>query len=792
VARRWNELLLESIRNDLARPVVHARNLFHVSAAMYDAWSIWDEGRTATAATTAGSTSGTNLCDTPDERAAFKECRKINNCGKFDRACLVKCRAEHCRYEDVVVAAAAAVRSSPYLVRAINGTDADVEQVLASSSSEGESWDRESARRASISHAAYGMMRWRYAQSPGFDNMLPQYHALLDEYGLDPAYNSTTGNDPRAVGNRIANAYIQHYLEDGSHEEIDYSNLHYKPVNLPLFPHEAGSNHVGTPDRWQPLSLRTFIDQSGNSRPYGEYPAFLGPEWGSVTPFSLREDQKSVRRDEAGNEYVTYLDPGPPPMLHLDADGKPTTSREEQLQFLRGFEQVLHWSGHMDPTDGVMVDISPASVGDATIPTMDEVADNHDYLWFYDALHGGDIGRGYDRNPVTGDPYPRQEVPRGDYARILAEFWADGPDSVTPPGHWYVMLNDVIDNIPPSERRVGGSDPAVDVLEYDIKAYFALGGAMHDAAIAAWGLKGAYDYVRPITVIRWMAENGQRSDPNVERYHPLGLELIPGLVEMVTVESTKDGERHANLKDRVGEIAVKCWRGPEYIGDVETENAGVSWIPVAEWWPYQRPTFVTPNFAGYVSGHSTFSRTGAELLTALTGSPYFPGGLGEYLAPANEFLVFENGPSVDVRLQWVTYRDASDQCSLSRIWGGIHPGFDDIPGRLMGNILGPQVWELATNYFSGEAAPLEPKIDQLDTLLVPEPKAEPKICFGDVNKDGRVDNTDFNLIFRMQGRSCPDNKLCPEDLDGDLFVGNEDISEFFRAYVDSDCDGGLV
>ena len=43
VARKWNEVLLEAIRNDLARPTVHARNLFHVSAAMYDAWAAYDE-----------------------------------------------------------------------------------------------------------------------------------------------------------------------------------------------------------------------------------------------------------------------------------------------------------------------------------------------------------------------------------------------------------------------------------------------------------------------------------------------------------------------------------------------------------------------------------------------------------------------------------------------------------------------------------------------------------------------------------------------------------------------------
>lgn len=82
---------------------------------------------------------------------------------------------------------------------------------------------------------------------------------------------------------------------------------------------------------------------------------------------------------------------------------------------------------------------------------------------------------------------------------------------------------------------------------------------------------------------------------------------------------------------------------------------------------------MSPPFAGYVSGHSTFSRAVAEVLTHATGDPFFPGGVGEFVAPRNDFLVFEDGPIVDVVLQWATYRDAADQCSLSRNWGGIHP-----------------------------------------------------------------------------------------------------------------------
>ena len=97
---------------------------------------------------------------------------------------------------------------------------------------------------------------------------------------------------------------------------------------------------------------------------------------------------------------------------------------------------------------------------------------------------------------------------------MIAEFWADGPDSETPPGHWNTLANYVTDH-PLLERRLGGEGPVLDPLEWDVKLYLALNGAVHDAAICAWGLKGHYDYVRPITAIRHMAGLGQSPDPEL-------------------------------------------------------------------------------------------------------------------------------------------------------------------------------------------------------------------------------------------------------------------------------------
>ncbi|MGH3093399.1 MAG: DUF6851 domain-containing protein, partial [Gaiellaceae bacterium] len=42
VARVWDEALLDAIRRDVPAPTVHARNLFHASAAMWDAWAAYD------------------------------------------------------------------------------------------------------------------------------------------------------------------------------------------------------------------------------------------------------------------------------------------------------------------------------------------------------------------------------------------------------------------------------------------------------------------------------------------------------------------------------------------------------------------------------------------------------------------------------------------------------------------------------------------------------------------------------------------------------------------------------
>jgi len=322
--------------------------------------------------------------------------------------------------------------------------------------------------------------------------------------------------------------------------------------------------------------------------------------------------------------------------------------------------------------------------------TRDEIITDTPHALYAKTLSGGEV------NPATGKPYEPERVFRGDFSRVLAEFWADGPSSETPPGHWNVVANEVSDS-PELASRIGADSAGR--LKWDVKLYFSLNGAVHDAAIAAWGLKRAYQSVRPISMIRYLSGRGQSSDPTGPSYDPDGLALVPGLIEVITKESSAAGQRHAALADSVGKIAIRTWRGPPKDA---TQTSGVDWILGERWMPYQKATFVTPAFPGFVSGHSTFSRAAAEVLAAYTGSRFFPGGLFTAHQGTGS-LTTERGPSKPVTLQWATYYDAADQAGISSIYGGIHIAVDDFAGRRIGSRVGKQAWTLAQRYFAGTA-----------------------------------------------------------------------------------------
>lgn len=617
VARDWNEEILHAIRGDFARPTVHARNLFHSSIIMYDAWALFD-----------------NQAET-----LFLG----KNFGGFN-----------CEFNGV---------SNPSNV--------------------------DSARHEIISYAVLNLIKHRFQNAPEYTNEIkPSITSLFNSYGYDDTFTSIdySSGSYAALGNYLASKIIEFGNQDHSNEQSDYNNLYYSPVNDPLVLELYQDNTEIDPNRWQPLAFDVFIDQSGNTFPLNT-PEFLSPEWGEVTPFSLKPEDLNVYNNGSFDCYV-YNDPGAPVYIQ--------NSNEDGIDdpYKWHFALVAAWSSHLDPADNTVIDISPGSIGNFDIQNYPQTFE--EYQSFYDFTLGGDASQGHALNPHTNSPYVPQQVKRADYARVLAEYWADGPDSETPPGHWFTIMNYVSDH-PLTEKRFNGQGPILSDLEWDVKGYLTLGGAMHDCAVNAWGIKGYYDYIRPISAIRYMSGKGQSSDASLPNYDPHGMPLVPGYIELVEAEDPLAIEDSENI----GKVQIYAWKGPDYITDPTTDIAGVDWILGEKWWPYQRGTFVTPPFAGYLSGHSTFSRAAAEVLTLITGDAYFPGGMGSFDIEANNFLVFEPGPSTNMTLQWATYRDASDQTSLSRIWGGIHPPIDDIRGRIIGEKIGVDAYNMTLEYFNG-------------------------------------------------------------------------------------------
>ena len=77
-----------------------------------------------------------------------------------------------------------------------------------------------------------------------------------------------------------------------------------------------------------------------------------------------------------------------------------------------------------------------------------------------------------------------------DTTKSLVDFWAANPGSVSPPGQWMQIA-----------EQVSANDG--NTLDKDVKLFFAVGQAVLDASIAAWDTKRVYDSVRPITAIRY-------------------------------------------------------------------------------------------------------------------------------------------------------------------------------------------------------------------------------------------------------------------------------------------------
>ncbi len=237
-----------------------------------------------------------------------------------------------------------------------------------------------------------------------------------------------------------------------------------------------------------------------------------------------------------------------------------------------------------------------------------------------------------------------------DREKVIAEFWADGPRTWTPPGHWNQLAH-------------GISIRDVHTLDDDVKMFFALNGALLDAGIACWESKRAYDLVRPVSAIRHhyfdqmiMAWGGPDK----------GTQLIQG----------KDWRPYQSLT-----FVTPAF--PEYVSGHSSFSRAAREVLLAF-------SGTDAMYDGVTRLGEDFDKDGVE--------DYF----GQHIAVPGT-LTFEHGPAETVTLRWNTLLEAAQEAGLSRLYGGIHIQDGNLRAQELGSQIGPLAFAKAKSYWTGEA-----------------------------------------------------------------------------------------
>ncbi len=208
-----------------------------------------------------------------------------------------------------------------------------------------------------------------------------------------------------------------------------------------------------------------------------------------------------------------------------------------------------------------------------------------------------------------------------------------------------------------------GPMPALNSPEYarDLAEVRSLGAQNSTTRTAAQGAIAAF----------WAAGTGTVTPPGMWN------EIANGAIERRASGLAESAHALALLNTTLADAAIAVW---------DAKYAYDGWRPVsalradgdpadANWNSY----LTTPNFPGYVSGHSTFSAAAAGVLTGLYGDE--PGGFDVLSAGT---AIGGTGVGAGTR-HFLTYADAAAEAGRSRVYGGIHFEFDNQAGLTLGS-----------------------------------------------------------------------------------------------------------
>lgn len=234
-----------------------------------------------------------------------------------------------------------------------------------------------------------------------------------------------------------------------------------------------------------------------------------------------------------------------------------------------------------------------------------------------------------------------------DYKKVTAEYWADGPDSTLPPGHWHDITIKML---------MKKNSNLID----SVLALFLQANAVYDAGIAVWTAKRVYDFVRPITSIQCYKQNqliqawkgpyqgvgtinGGQWKPYQNKYF-----VTPPFAEYTS--------GHSGFSGASAEV-LKRFFGSDEMGLSFTVKEGESLFEPK----------ITAGNPGYIAGVTDVPNSG-------------PNTIG-YV------------PASDVTLSWNTFTEAANEAGISRLYGGIHFNSGNVEGMNIGRAVGKKVYE---------------------------------------------------------------------------------------------------
>ncbi len=215
--------------------------------------------------------------------------------------------------------------------------------------------------------------------------------------------------------------------------------------------------------------------------------------------------------------------------------------------------------------------------------------------------------------------------------KVIAELWADGPRTESPPGHWNQIAQDIA-------LRDGHG------IDEDAKLFFALNAAVFDAGIATWEAKYAYDYIRPQSAIR-------------DLYFDETVSAWGGVNQGTQQILGQEWQPYQN-------VTFVTPPFPEYVSGHSTFSMAAA-----------------NTIASFVGSNQYYDGTSLSNydLDGVDGIDL----LGQFVTSELSFEDFGAGPPVV--LQWDTLTDAALEAGASRIYGGIHIQDGNLNGLEVGS-----------------------------------------------------------------------------------------------------------